>query len=167
DALDTIRALLHHAAAAHTDLRVAQQLQRRRLEIAVLEEIEVADFVWAVVGAIARPDAAVVDHIVQSLGAVGSRSNWTHQFARRDLTLHAWHQLLLDARTLEVRVDPQPEHLAAAPYFFLANDGNVVLRLAGDDACIAAHARIESDHHAPGIAWIRIGWIDRLCPLLL
>ena len=56
--------------------------------------------------------------------------------------------LLLDV----VTVDAQPEHLAAAPDLFLADDGDVVLGRAGHRARVAAGARVEIDRHPPLVA---------------
>src|SRR5207247_1171119 len=85
DALDAVRTLLHHAAAADRDIRIAQQLQGGRVEVAVLEEVETADLVRTVVGAVARADAAVVDHVVQALVAMHRGADRTYDFARRVL----------------------------------------------------------------------------------
>ena len=69
DALHAVGAFFHHAAAAHRDIGVLLQLRGSRVsKIGVLEEIEPAHFVRAIVGAIAGADAAVVNHVVQPLG---------------------------------------------------------------------------------------------------
>src|SRR3989442_587779 len=93
DALDTVGALLHYAAAAHGDFGIAQQLERGRLPVLEAQEIEAAHFVGTVVRAIACPDAAVIDHFVQAFGAVHGRADGTHLLAGRVLALHARHGL--------------------------------------------------------------------------
>src|SRR6185436_17021096 len=93
DALHAVRALLHHAARTHGDVGVALQLQRLGGVVAVEQEVEVADLVRAVVRAIPRADAAVVDHLVQALGAVRRRAHRAHGFARRVLAVHARQRL--------------------------------------------------------------------------
>src|SRR5205814_9507015 len=50
-----------------------------------------------------------------------------------------------------IAVDANPEHLPAAQDLALADDGHIVLGLAGDLAGVAADATIEVDHHAPGV----------------
>ena len=53
------------------------------------------------------------------------------------------------ARGAKIAVHAEPVHLAAAGDFVLADDGDVVLRLAGEDARPAAGARRQVDRHAP------------------
>ncbi len=73
--------------------------------------------------------------------------------ARRVLALGAEHRLEEDVRARgvadEVTVEPQPVHVAVAPDLVLADDREVVLRLAGDDAAAAAGAGVEVDDHLP------------------
>ena len=156
DALHAIRALLHDAAAADRHIGIASDRQARRLPILVLEEVEPAHFVRTVVRAVARADAAVVDHVVQPFAAVHGRADRTDGLARRGLAVHARNGLEVGLRILDVAlmvgVDAQPVHLAAAHHFVFADDGNVVLRLARDDARVAAVARVEIDRHAPLVA---------------
>src|SRR5437588_6172025 len=71
DALDAVGAFLHDAAAAAAHVRVSLQLEAGRAVVGVvIEEVEAPDLVGAVVGAVARADAAVVDHLVEAVGAV-------------------------------------------------------------------------------------------------
>src|SRR4029077_5299557 len=49
-------------------------------------------------------------------------------------------------------IDAQPVHLAAASDLLLADDRDVVLGLAGDDAGAAAGTRRQVDGHAPLVA---------------
>src|SRR5258706_4672118 len=65
NALHAVGALLHHAARAHADFRVAHHLELRRRPVLVEEEVETPYLPRAVVRAIPRPDAAVVHHVVQ------------------------------------------------------------------------------------------------------
>ena len=125
------------------------------------EEIEPPHLVRAVVRAIPRADAAVVDHVVEPLGAVHRRADGTDQFARSVLALHAGdgleesadcvrssRGLFVGDRLFVVAIDADPVHFAAAHHLLFADDRDVVLRLAGDDARVAADAGIEIDGHA-------------------
>src|SRR5262249_48950170 len=135
NALHAVGTLLHDTAAADGDLGVALQLQAFRGVVGVLEEVEAPDLVGAVVRAVARAHAAVVDHVVEALGAVGGRRHGADQLAGGVLALHAGHRLeerLGVGRVAPViAVDAQPVHLAAAEDLVLADDGDVVLGLAG------------------------------------
>ena len=75
DALHAVRALFHHAAAAHGDIRIAHHLELRRVPILEQKEVEAPHFVGTVVGAIPRAHAAVVNHVVQAFGAVRGRAH--------------------------------------------------------------------------------------------
>ena len=76
-------------------------------------------------------------------------------FAGSVLALHAGHGLEvclgIVAVALIVGVDANPVHVAAEDGLLLADDGDVVLRLAGDHAVVAADARVQVDRHAPGV----------------
>src|SRR4051812_26090243 len=159
DALDAVGALFHHAAAADGHVRVAQRLEARRLPILIEEEVEAPHLVWAVVRAVARADAAVVDHVVQAFRAMRRRADGADQLARRGLALHAGDRLVIRLDrigvlrvTLEVVVDADPVHLAPAIHLLLADDRDVVLGLARDGAGAAARARRQVDRHAPLVA---------------
>src|SRR5258706_509327 len=67
DPLEAIRAFLHDAAPADGDIGVAHWFQARgfTIQIPISEEIEAANLIWAVVRAIARADATVVNLQVQ------------------------------------------------------------------------------------------------------
>src|SRR6185369_1243919 len=94
DALDAVRALLHDAAPAHGDVGVRQHPQARRAELfRPVVEVEPAHLVGTVVRAVLRPDAAVVDHVVQAFRAVHGRADRTDQLARRVLAVHARDRL--------------------------------------------------------------------------
>ena len=137
---------------------LSQQLQARRVvQSVVLEEVEAPHLVRAVVRAVPRADAAVVDHLVQALGAV-RRSPPPGRPPRRARSRSACTAPAgssvsgLSSSPCVVAVDAQPVHLAAAQHLVLADDRDVVLRLAGDDAGVAADAGVEVDRHAPLVA---------------
>ncbi len=48
-------------------------------------------------------------------------------------------------------------HVAADDGLFLADDGDVVLRLARDHAVVAAHAGVQIDRHAPRVVFFFVG----------
>ena len=102
------------------------------------------------------PDAAVVDHVVQALGAVRGGGDGADELARRVLAVHAGDRLVKRARVgrvpLEVAVHADPVHGVAARDLVLSDDGDVVLRLAGHDAGVAAGAGVQVDRHAPGVS---------------
>src|SRR5208282_5210964 len=167
DALHAISTFFHDAAAAHGHIRIAHHLVLRRFPILEEKEVEAPHFVWAVIGTIARAHAAVVDHVIQAFGAVHSCAHGTHYFARRILTLHARDGLEvclgIIAVALIIGIDTQPVHVAADHDLLFANDRNVVLRLAGDGAIIAADAGVQINGHAPYIGFflVRIGLVQR------
>src|SRR5437763_1237130 len=119
DALDAVGALLHHAARAHTDFGVAHHLVAGRVPVLIEEEVEAPDFVRAVVRAVARADAAVVDHVVRALGAVHGGVDGADAIARRVFAVHTGngHEIvarrILD-RAAEDRVNSEPVHLLRA-----------------------------------------------------
>ena len=88
-------------------------------------------------------------------------------FAGRVLALHAGHGLEVGlgivAVALVVGVDADPVHVTAELRLLLADDGDVVFRLAGQHAVVAAHAGVEINGHAPGIVLflVRIGLVKR------
>src|SRR5207245_10150542 len=99
------------------------------------QEVEAAHLVGTVVGAVARADAAVVNHVVESVAAVDRGLHRADHLARRGLAVHARHRLEKDLRithrAVEVAVHAQPVHFPAALHLVLADDRDVVLRLAG------------------------------------
>ena len=58
--------------------------------------------------------------------------------------------------TAIVRIHTQPVHLAAAQHLVLADHRDVVLRLASDDARVAADAGVDVDGHAPLVAVVLV-----------
>ena len=158
DALHAVGAFFHDAAAAHRDVGISQRLQAWGFKIGILEKIKPAHFVRAIVGAIAGADAAVVNHVVQPLVAVAGGPHGANQFAGRVLAMHARDGLMVGLRIIRasfiIAVDAQPMHLPAAGHFGLADDRNIVFRLACDDAGVAADAGVDVDGHAPGVTFI-------------
>ncbi len=70
--------------------------------------------------------------------------------------MHARHRLEQNVgvirRPLVVAIDSQPKHLAASGNFLFADHWNVVFRLTGDDAGVAADAYTGVNHHRPRAA---------------
>ena len=167
-ALDAETALLHDAAAAHRDIGV----ERQALDLAgvgVGPPIEAANFVRAIVGAVAGAHAAVVDLLVQALFAVHGGQHRADVFARCVVALLAQHGLMehlgLGLAAFVVAVDTQPMHLALFRDFFLAHHGNVVFHLAADDTAGTASAFGQVDDHGPAmlaVGMIRISGRARL-----
>src|SRR5580658_6460944 len=161
DALDAVRTLFHDAAAAHADVGIAHHLVLRRIPILQEEEVEAAYFVGTVIRTIPRAHAAVVDHVVQAFGRVIGRAHRADDFTGRVFALHAGHgleeRLRIVAIAFVVGVDANPVHVAADVDLLFADDGNVVLGLAGDHAVVAADTFVEIDRHAPGIFFFFIG----------
>src|SRR5262249_46403717 len=93
NALHAVSALLHHAPAAYGDVGIAHHLELRRLPILEEQEVEAANLVRAVVRAIARAHAAVIDHVIQAFAAVDGRPHRADNLARGVLTLHARYRL--------------------------------------------------------------------------
>src|SRR5256714_10534234 len=156
DALYAVGAFLHHAATADRDFGVAQQLQRLCVEILVEQEVEAPHLVRAVVRAVARADAAVINHVVETFGAMHRRADRADDFARRLLALLTWQRLIVSLRVrfvaAVVAVNPQPVHLAAAHHLLFADHRDVVFGVAGDDAGRTADAGVNVNRHAPAIA---------------
>ncbi len=161
DALHAVSALFHHTAAAHGHIRIAHHLVLRSFPVLEQQEIEAPHFVRAIVGTVARAHAAVVNHVIQAFAAVHGRTHRADHFAGSVLALLARHRLEVGfgivAVALVVGVNAQPVHVPAEDGLFLADHGDVVLGLAGDDAIVAAHAGIHVHRHAPGVRLGRIG----------
>src|SRR5438874_5282847 len=160
NALHAQAALLHHAARADGDVGIQHHLAERAVHVEVeavvarvLEPVEPAYLVWTVVLAVPRADAAVVDLLVEDVGAVHGREHRTDRLAWRVAAVLAHHRLHERPRRVfaagVVAIDPDPVHLASAPHFIPPDDRDVVLRLARRDARRAAGARREIDRHPP------------------
>src|SRR5439155_2033847 len=81
----------------------------------------------------------------------------------RVLALHARHRLEISlgiiAIALIVGVHAQPVHVAALIHLILADNRNIVFRLARNDAVVAAYAGIQINRHAPCVMRRpAIGW---------
>ena len=65
----------------------------------------------------------------------------------------AGHGLEMSARSseiaFEVGIDAEPLHDASDAHLLLADDGNIVFGIAGNNACVATGAAIHVDRHAP------------------
>ena len=128
------------------------------------EIIKSPDLVGTVVGAEPRADATVIHHHVQPFGIVHRCANRTDDLARRLLALHAQHRLEVAYRRIDiafiVAIDAQPLHLALAQHLLLADDRNVVFGLTGDNARVAADARIQIHAHGPGRRPLRLPAVE-------
>src|SRR6185437_6177068 len=148
----------HYSAAADGYVRVTPQFQAGRNVIRKQEEVEPPHFVWTVIGAVARAHTAVIDHVIQAFSAVRGRTHRTDRLAWRIFALHAWDRLEVHSRirdiALIVSINADPLHLAAALHLLLAYHGNVVFRLAGHRACLAADAGVQVYRHSPCIFFV-------------
>src|SRR5215475_6782466 len=107
DPLHAQAALLHHAARPHRDIRVEHEAPDRighvviepRI-VCVVVPVEPPDFVRAVVGAIPCSDTAVVDLLIEPLGARGGGEHRTHGLARSVAAVLAHHRLVHRARVV-------------------------------------------------------------------
>src|SRR5208282_4989078 len=160
DALHAVSAFFHDATAADGDVRIAHQLELRRLPILKQQEIKPSHLIRTVIRAVTCADAAVIDHGIQAFAAVQRGLHRTNQLAGRILALHAGDGLKealgIFARAIVISVHAQPVHVAAAERLILANHGDVILRLAGDDAVIAPDAGVQVDCHTPGVSLLGI-----------
>src|SRR5262249_24112211 len=151
DALHAEGALLHDAARPDRHVGVLEQLEARDavLLLGEVQEVEAPHLVGAVVRAVAGADAAGINHVVEAFIAVSGGLDGADDLARGRLAVLAgdWlevpalRRVFLLADGAEVGADAYPVHLAGADDLLLADDGDVVLRLAGDDAGAAADAR--------------------------
>ena len=125
----------------------------------IIEPIEISHLVGTVRGAIARADAAVVDLGIQAIRRMVGGAHRADDLAGRRLALLAHHRqelgallgkLLGELRALApVALDPKPVHRLALREALLAHYGQIVLRIAGGGARIAAGAGVEVDDHGP------------------
>src|ERR1700710_2987958 len=93
DALHAKRAFLHDAPLADRDIGIVDELLEGVLVMVEIEPVETPDLVGAIVRAEPRPDAAVVDHLVETVFAVHGRIDGADVFARRALAVLAEHRL--------------------------------------------------------------------------
>src|SRR5262249_22210940 len=154
--LHAVRTFLHHAAASHRDIGVPAKLQAFRCVVRKLQEVEAAHLVRAIVGTVARADAAVVDHVVETIGAMDRGYDGAHQLTGSVFALHTGDGLDKGPRAVDivsgkVTVDPEPVHLVASYHFRFADHGNIVLGLTGNDTRTAPGAGRQVNGHAPAI----------------
>src|SRR3972149_2749014 len=151
DALDAEGALLHDPARPGGDVRV--ELFGQRPGKLRPEPIVGAHFVGTGVATEARPDTAVVDLGVQPFRIVVGGKYRADRLAWRlgALLAHQRHEARLDVRVLPlpVALDNDPVHPAPIGRLLFADDRDVVLGVAGDEACLAAGAAIQIHHHCP------------------
>src|SRR5581483_931886 len=151
DALDAEGALLHHPLAADGDVRV--ELRGERLRPGRIPPVEEAHVVGAVVAAVAGADTAVVHLQVEPILAVNTGVHRADGLAGRVRALLAEHRqkarLHIRELALPVALDPDPLLGPVLQEALLLVDRDVVFRLAGDDARLAARAAIQVDRHAP------------------
>ena len=141
-----------------------------------VEIIKPPHLVGTVVRTVAGADAPIVRHDVQTLGIMHGGIHRADHLAGGQLTLLAGHRFEGDLGVLGnltvaiaakgpgrdapigiIPVDADPVHLAAADHLVPADDRNVVLRLAGDDAGLAAGAGVEVDRHSPLVQTVEFG----------
>ena len=128
-----------------------------------VEPVEPPDFVRAVVRAIARADAAVVDLRVEPFVVVDGGVDRADRLARRGVALLAEQRQESQPPgilVVAVRDDPQPGHLPAAADLLLADHGHVVLRVTGHRARAAADAPREVNHHRPAVLLVLVRRVD-------
>src|SRR5205823_6014645 len=76
--LDAVAAFFHYASAANTHVRVPRAKKTLGIPIRVEEKVESPHFIRAVVRAITRSNASVIDHFVQTLRAVYGCGHGAH-----------------------------------------------------------------------------------------
>ena len=146
DPLHAHAALFHHSPGAHRHIWVQHHAAQgvRHVEIKflvfrVVVPVEAPHLVWAVVGAIARANAAVVDLLVQALRTRGGGQDRADGLARGILAVLAHHGLMntdrIFLRTAVITVNSDPMHDAASFNLVLSHYGNIVLCLAGNHTC--------------------------------
>src|SRR5262249_49505942 len=143
NALHTQAALLHHAAGAHRHIGIEHHAAQRALHVVVeirilgvVVPIEAPHLVRTVIGAVASADAAVVDLLIDALGAGGGGVHRTDRLARCVPAVLTHHGLIKTGGIVRgpavVVVDANPVHDANTPYLILAHHRYIVLRLAGN-----------------------------------
>ena len=153
DALHAHGALLHHPELAHRDVRIELQVERRRP--GVVEPVELPHVVGAVVAAVARAHAAVVDLPVEAFASVVGGIDRAHRLARRDLAVLAEHGQehvdRLGGGALLPALHPQPVLDAPVGDLGLPDGRHIVLALAGEHAGLAAGAAVHVHRHPPAV----------------
>src|SRR5207247_6237066 len=145
------------------DVQCADDLSLADWSLVVIEIIKPPHLVRAVVRTKTRADAAVVSHHIEPVLAVNGRIDRANSFAWRVLAMLAWHRLehhlgmlrpvaaILIERlaTGVITVNTKPVHDAAMRDLQFSDNRNVVFRLAGDHASVAAGAHIQVNAHSP------------------
>ena len=156
DAPDAEVALFHHTHIAGGD-RGVELLIERRGEL-VVEPVEAPHLVRAVVRAVARAHATIVDHRVETFRIVVGRINRADHLATGVATLLTEHRhhpgFKVVPVALDVTLHAQPRHFAANRRALFAHDRKVVLRVAGDHAGRTPVAAVEVNRHAPAIGLV-------------
>src|ERR1700730_9402023 len=160
DALDAHGALLHDAELAHGDVGIQLLVEGRRPR--VVEPVEAADVIRAVVAAVPRAHAAVIDLRVEAFLRVVGGVDGTDGLARRHramLAEHGQEHVGLPALPLLPSLEADPLLGAAVGDLGLAHHGDVVLGRAGDHAGLAARAGVHVHRHPPAVVRILDGGI--------
>jgi len=154
--VNTPRALLHHAPSANGDVWVLGHLHLGGQRLGPVVKVEAADFVRAVVLAVARADAAIVDHLVGPVRRVNGRRDRTYRLTRRVLAVLAHDRLrehlgivvaLLLAHVIAVVANPV--HVSTIAHLLLAHHLHVVFARARHDAGVAPGTGIQVNRHPP------------------
>src|SRR5438046_27518 len=125
DSLHAQAALFHHAPGAHNHIRVQNQAAQRAIHVeiegvvfGVVVPVEAPHLVRAVVGAVARADAAVVDLLVNAFRTGSSGKHRAHRLARSIGAMLAHHGLVdghrIFGRAAVVAINTNPMHDADA-----------------------------------------------------
>src|SRR6266702_2640862 len=151
DALDAEAALLHHPPAAHGNVR--RKLVVQRFGPLVRIKVEDPHRVGAVVAAIARTDATVIDLAVQAVRVVVAGVDRADRLAGGVVAVlaHNRQEAYPDVGILThpEALDTQPVHVAPLGDLLFFADSHVVLGLAGHHAGTATGAAVQVDHHPP------------------
>src|SRR5437867_4953501 len=125
DALNAVRALLHHSTVPDGHIRITHHLVCLRLCVGVLQKVEPADLVRTIVQTIPGTDAAVVRHHVQTLRVMRCCRDRTYNFTRGVFTMHACHGLCVNLwiiqASLIISIDANPVHLTSAVHLLLSD----------------------------------------------
>jgi hypothetical protein len=114
------------------------------------EPVEPTHFVGAVVGAVPRADAAVVNLRVQAFVGVIRGVDGANRLARRVIAVLA-QQRDETHIACDKPLDPQPRHRPATLQRFCPHDRHVVFGITRCDTRVAPRASIQIDCHAPAM----------------
>src|SRR5690606_31458994 len=186
--LNTHAAFFHYTTCAHRYVRIQNHSHGsvlRRINFCkflvslIVEPVEPAHFVRAVVGTISRSDTTVVGHLVDSLVAVCGSYNRTNRFAWSVITVLTKHRHVHHFRIVfrnfhltvhvngtdsfsfsfflvhtgaEVAVDAQPEHIPGASYLVFTHHRNVVFRVTRYYTASTTDTGVQVNRHSPTVA---------------